>query len=242
MSAVPSNATPLIERAVASLVAVVALPLTLPMTAPVIVPATKFPLTSRLTIVFCVLALVAALARFAPAATFVAVTPPTWLTTVLTCVPVTSPTSAPVKLPALPLMLPVSGPLKVPVVVPPSVRLEAKPMVPLPVMVPPVRPAPAVMLVTVPPDDAAGEAQTQALPLYCSTCPLVQLLLASLAAVTAASAICAVPRVPVICDPATVALAANDSALAARIAYGLAASGCRGVISGSVPIVMPRVY
>ena len=82
-----------------------------------IVPAEKLPLASRLTNALKVLPLVAALARFAPAATFVAVTPPTAPTTVLPCVPVTSPVSAPVKLAALPLTLPVSGPLKVPVVI-----------------------------------------------------------------------------------------------------------------------------
>ena len=123
----------------------------------------------------------------------------------------------------------------------------------------PVLPGPAVMPKNEPNSTtalAAGVVQTQALPLYCSTCPLLQLLLASLAAVTAALAICAVPMVPVkfavgnvavlmapvICEPATLAVAANDSVLAERTAYGLAARGCRGVISGSAPIVMPRVY
>ncbi len=64
-------------------------------------PAVKLPLASRLTIVFAVLALVAALARFAPDATFAAVTPPTCETTVAAWVPVTSPESVPVKLVAV---------------------------------------------------------------------------------------------------------------------------------------------
>ena len=45
---------------------------------------------------------------------------------------------------------------------------------------------------------------------------------------------------PVIWTPGTGAFVANAWVVAARIAYGAAASGCRGVISGSVPTVMPR--
>jgi hypothetical protein len=48
----------------------------------VMVPAEKLPDASLLTIVEAVLALVAALAKFAPEATFAAVTPPTVETTV----------------------------------------------------------------------------------------------------------------------------------------------------------------
>src|SRR5208283_2017174 len=59
----------------------------------VMLPAEKFPLPSRLTMVLTVFALVAALAAFAPDATFAAVTPPTVLTTVALCGPVTSPES-----------------------------------------------------------------------------------------------------------------------------------------------------
>ena len=77
----------------------------------VMLPAEKLPLTSRLTMVLAVLALVAALAALAPAATFAAVCPPTLETTVMPCVPVTSPLRLPEKLfavvavAALPLML-----------------------------------------------------------------------------------------------------------------------------------------
>src|SRR5208283_1382118 len=71
----------------------------------VMLPAEKFPLPSRLTMALAVLALVAALAAFAPKATFAAPTPPTVLTTVALSVPVTSPFRVPLKLAALPEML-----------------------------------------------------------------------------------------------------------------------------------------
>lgn len=88
---------PAVVAAVA-LVAVVAL-VALPARLAVIVPAVKFPLASRFTMVLAVFAFVAALARFAPAATFAAVTPPTGAaTTVAPCVRVTFPASEPVKL------------------------------------------------------------------------------------------------------------------------------------------------
>lgn len=64
----------------------------------VIVPAEKLPEASLLTMVEMVFKFVAAFARFAPEATFAAVTPPTVETTVADWVPVTSPESEPVKL------------------------------------------------------------------------------------------------------------------------------------------------
>ena len=76
-------------------------PLPLPAKAPRKVPAETSPLASRLTSVLLALLAVAALARFAPLATFAAVTPPTVLTTVANCEPVTSPSSDAVKLVAL---------------------------------------------------------------------------------------------------------------------------------------------
>ena len=88
----PSNETPLMVRGVKRVEAVVALPVKFA----VIVVAMKFPLASRLTIEPKALAAVAALARFAPAATFAAVTPLT-LATVATRLPasvVTSPDRA----------------------------------------------------------------------------------------------------------------------------------------------------
>lgn len=92
MFAEPSKDTPLMVRAVRRVVAVVALPVKFA----VIVVAMKLPLASRLTIEPKVLAAVAALARFAPDATFAAVTPLT-LATVVTRLPaivVTSPDNA----------------------------------------------------------------------------------------------------------------------------------------------------
>src|ERR1039458_8115771 len=61
-------------------------------------PAEKLPLPSRLTRLFGVLALVAALAAMVPLATFAAVCPPTEATTVAPCVPDTSPATVPTKL------------------------------------------------------------------------------------------------------------------------------------------------
>ena len=94
----------------------------------VTVPADKFPLASRFTMVFGVFAVVAAFARSSAAWTLAAVEPPTLATTVVSCEPVTSPARLPVKLAALPLTLPVtlpeSGPLKLPVVVPPKLRFK----------------------------------------------------------------------------------------------------------------------
>ena len=78
----------------AEMVAVAALPVRFA----VMVPAEKLPLASRATMVLAVFALVAALALVAPWATFAALTPPTWETTVAVWLPVTSPASAPVKL------------------------------------------------------------------------------------------------------------------------------------------------
>jgi len=69
----------------------------LPLSAAVIVPAEKLPEASRLTMVFAVLALVAALAAVVADATLAAVCPPTVATTVAPCVPVTSPAKLPVK-------------------------------------------------------------------------------------------------------------------------------------------------
>jgi hypothetical protein len=71
------------------------------------VPALKFPEASLFTILLAVLASVAALAAFAPEATFVADTVPTVLTTVAPWVPVTSPARDPVKEAALPETFPV---------------------------------------------------------------------------------------------------------------------------------------
>jgi hypothetical protein len=72
------------------LVAVVAVE-ALPLSDPVIVPAVKLPEASRLTIVEAVFRFVAALAAFAPDATFPADTPPTVATVFAEYDPVTSP-------------------------------------------------------------------------------------------------------------------------------------------------------
>ena len=83
-----------------------------PISVAVMVPALKLPPASRMTSVETVLALVAALARFAPAATLAAVTAPTVATTVALWEPVMSPVKVPVNAPAdvavaaLPVMLP----------------------------------------------------------------------------------------------------------------------------------------
>ncbi len=73
----------------------------LPARSAVIVPAAKFPDVSRRTIVLAVLASVAAFAAVAPAATFAALWPPMFASTVALCVPVTSPPRLPVKLAAV---------------------------------------------------------------------------------------------------------------------------------------------
>src|SRR5437868_2458017 len=87
----------------------------------VIVPALKLPESSRLTMVFGMLLLVASCAATAPEAMVAADCPPTELTTVAFCVPVTSPASDPVKLIAEeidPVMLPVTLPIRFAVIVP----------------------------------------------------------------------------------------------------------------------------
>ena len=72
---------------------------------------------------------------------------------------------------------------------------------PLPVIVPPVRPLPAVMLVTVPPALLSMSfAHVHALPFHFSSCPDVQPLPASIAAVMPALATLTVP-LPVIGPP-----------------------------------------
>ena len=69
------------------------------------VPAAKFPLASRLTIVSTVFASVAALAKSSAEFTSAALDPPTDPTTVAPWVPVTSPASGPVKFDALPAVV-----------------------------------------------------------------------------------------------------------------------------------------
>ena len=73
------------------------------------------------------------------------------------------------------------------------------------VMVPPVRPVPAVMLVTPPPPPpVASAAQAQLVPLYLRIWPLLQPLLAIIAAVTPPAAMARVtaPLVPPPARPA----------------------------------------
>jgi hypothetical protein len=90
------------------------------------VPAAKLPEASLLTIVEAVFALVAALARFAPEATLVEVTPPTVETTVADWVPVTSPDSEPEKLVEVTAVVAlVAFPDKVAVIVPAAKFPEA---------------------------------------------------------------------------------------------------------------------
>jgi hypothetical protein len=105
--------------AVVAEVAVVAFPDKLA----VMVPALKLPDASLFTIVETVFALVAALARFAPDATFAAVTPPTVETTVADWVPVTSPAREPEKF--VEVVAVVAFPDKVAVMVPAEKLPEA---------------------------------------------------------------------------------------------------------------------
>src|SRR5579863_7563997 len=88
----------------------------LPVKLAIIVLAEKLPDASRATIVLGVSRLVAAFAKTVAAATFVAVCPPTVLTTDALCVPVTSPVNEPEKLVAVVAV--VALPLKLAVMVP----------------------------------------------------------------------------------------------------------------------------
>ena len=83
--------------------------------AAVIVPAVKFPLASRFTMVLAVLASVAALASSSARWTLAALEVLTLDTTVAPCVPVTSPRSEPLKLPAVVALVAVEAfPVRVP--------------------------------------------------------------------------------------------------------------------------------